>query len=111
MMLSKKTPTTGHLSRKKQKKFALTMLAMALSAIVAPVAFSEEAISDTSIDGDLIWDFVLATDAVSSNILDIDRALLDASLALSDTGIEGIEAKLGFSCIQSAKIVSVTCLV
>jgi hypothetical protein len=93
MMLSKKTPTTGHLSRKKQKKFALTMLAMALSAILAPTAFSEEAISDTSIDADLIWDFVLAADAVRSNISQIDRALLDASLALSDTGIEGIEAQ------------------
>jgi len=94
MMLSKKTPTTGHLSGKKQKKFALTMLTIALTAILAPTAFSEEAISENAaIDGDLIWDFVLATDAARSNISDIDRALLDASLALSDTGIEGIEAQ------------------
>jgi len=94
MMLSKKTPTTGHLSTKKQKMFALTMLTIALTAIFVPTAFSEDAISEnTSIDGDLIWDFVLATDAVRSNISDIDRALLDASLALSDTGIEGIEAQ------------------
>lgn len=79
---------------KKQKKFALTMLAMALSAILAPTALSEEAISEnTSIEGDLIWNLVLATDAVSSNISEIDRVLLDASLALSDTGIEGIEAQ------------------
>jgi hypothetical protein len=94
MMLSKKTPTTGHLSGKKQKKLALTMLAMALAAILAPSALSEEAISENaSIDGDLFWDLVLATDAVSSNISQIDRALQDASLALSDTGIEGIEAQ------------------
>jgi hypothetical protein len=94
MMLSKKTPKTGHLLGRKQKKLALTMLAMALSAILAPSAFSEEAISEnTSIDADLIWNFVLATDAVSSNLSRIDSALLDASLALSDTGIEGIEAQ------------------
>jgi len=93
-MLSKKTPKTGHLLGRKQKKLALTMLAMALSAILAPSAFSEEAISEnTSIDADLIWNFVLATDAVSSNLSRIDSALLDASLALSDTGIEGIEAQ------------------
>lgn len=94
MMLSKKTPTTGHLSGKKQNKLSLIMLTIALTATLASTALSEEAISEnTSTDGDLIWNFVLATDAVCSNILDIDRALLDASLALSDTGIEGVEAQ------------------
>ena len=92
-MLSKKVLKTGNRSGRKQRKFTLMMLAMALSAILAPTALSEEAISDTSIEGDLFWDFVLATDAVSSNISEIDRALLDASLALSDTGIKGIEAQ------------------
>ena len=94
MIIPKKTPKTGHLPRKKQKAFALSMLAMALTAILVPAAFSEETISEnTGINADLIWDFVLATDAVCSNISQIDRALLDASLALSDTGIEGIEAQ------------------
>ena len=94
MMLSKKTPKPGNQSGRNQKKFPLMMLAIALTAIFAPAAFSEEAISEnTSIDGNLIWDFVLATDAVGSSISNIDRALLDASLALSDTGIEGIEAQ------------------
>jgi hypothetical protein len=93
MMLSKKVLKTGNRSGRKQRKFTLMMLAMALSAILAPTALSEEAISDTSIEGDLIWDFVMATDAVRSNISEIDRALLDASLALYDTGIEGIEAQ------------------
>jgi hypothetical protein len=93
MMLSKKALKTGNRSGRKHKKFTLMMLAITLTAIISPTAFSEEAISDTSIEGDLIWDFVMATDAVRSNISEIDRALLDASLALYDTGIEGIEAQ------------------
>jgi len=110
-MLSKKAPKTGNRSGKKQKKFTLMMLIVALTAIFSPAALSEEAISEnTSIEGDLIWNFVLAADAVRSNISEIDRALLDASLALSDTGIEGIEAQQVLANLTTAGPWVVDCI-
>lgn len=82
------------LSRKTPKLFALTVLAAALATFLIPAAFGADAGSnEAETDLDLIWSFVQAEDAVSANLAEIDQALLDASLALSDAGIEGQEAR------------------
>ncbi len=76
------------------KLFTLTVLAAALATFLIPAAFGADAGSnETETDWDLIWSFVQAVDAVSANLAEIDQALLDASLALSDAGIEGQEAR------------------
>ncbi len=76
------------------KLFALTTVAAALATFLVPAAFGEDATSDgTETDRDLIWSLVQAECAVSANLADIDKALLDASLALSETGVEGSEAR------------------
>ncbi len=74
---------------------------MALAAAFAPTlvpasgedAGMDEGGSEEWTDWELIWSLVQATDAVNANLSEIDRALLDASLALSETGIEGPEAR------------------
>ena len=82
------------LSRKIRKLFALTVLAAALTIVLIPATFAEDAASENPLtDWDLMWSFVQAEDAVSANLAEIDQALLDASLALSKTGIEGPEAR------------------
>lgn len=82
------------LSRKMPKLFTLTVLAAALATFLIPAAFGADAGSnEAETDWDLIWSFVQAVDAVSANLAEIDQALLDASLALSDAGIEGQEAR------------------
>lgn len=94
MRLSTRTPKTMRRSRKMPKLFTLTVLAAALATFLIPAAFGADAGSnEAETDWDLIWSFVQAVDAVSANLAEIDQALLDASLALSDAGIEGQEAR------------------
>jgi branched-chain amino acid transport system substrate-binding protein len=78
----------------KPRVFILMMGAIALAAILAPVAFAGEGASpDQKNDGDLLWNLLQAEDGVSKTLADIDRALLEAGLALSDGGIEGERAR------------------
>lgn len=82
------------LSRKTPKLIVLTVLTAALINVLVPAAFAEDAASEDPLtDWDLMWSFVQAEDAVSANLTEIDQALLDASLALSKTGIEGPEVR------------------
>ncbi|HOO53695.1 MAG TPA: cache domain-containing protein [Methanothrix sp.] len=81
-------------SRNMPKLFALMVATVALTTFLVPAAFAEDAMSsEPNTDWDLMWSFVQATDSVSANLAEIDRSLLDASLALSGTGIEGQEAR------------------
>ncbi|MDD1738259.1 MAG: hypothetical protein LUQ02_01610 [Methanothrix sp.] len=43
--------------------------------------------------GETLWRLVSASDAVSANLTKIKTALMDASIALSETGIDGPNAK------------------
>ena len=43
--------------------------------------------------GEVLWRLVSASDAVSANLAKIETALMNASIALSETGIDGPEAK------------------
>lgn len=93
-MRSRDKPTTAEILRMAPKIFALTMMVAALAALLLPVAFSEEKgprVAET--EADLIWSLVCATDSVGRDLAEIDRSLLDASLALSGTGIEGQGAR------------------
>ena len=93
-MRSRDKPTTVEILRMAPKLFALTMVVAALAALLLPVAFCEEEgpwVVET--EADLIWSLVQSTDSVGRDLAEIDRSLLDASLALSGTGIEGQEAR------------------
>lgn len=70
------------------------MAAAALATVIPPVAFGEDVASvETSTDWELMWSLVQAEDAVGSSLAEIDQALLEASLALTETGIKGPEAR------------------
>ncbi|KUK45056.1 MAG: cache domain-containing protein [Methanothrix sp.] len=76
------------------KLFALAIVAASLTTFLMPAAFAAEAGSnDPGTEVDLIWSLVRATDSVNANLAEIDQALLNASLALSETGIEGQKAQ------------------
>jgi len=89
---SGKTATVRR-SGRTPKTVALTAVVAVLTILLMPAAFGEGAGSEERTDADLIWGLVQATDSVSANLAEIDRALLNSSLALSDTGIEGAEAR------------------
>jgi hypothetical protein len=75
---------------------AITALAAAVAAIalLAPAASAQEAGPEVdSARGDLFWSFIVAVDEVNAKLAEIDGALCSASLALSETGIEGEEAR------------------
>ncbi len=76
------------------KLFALAIVAASLTTFLMPAAFAAEAGSnDPGTEVDLIWSLVRATDSVNANLAEIDQALLNTSLALSETGIEGQKAQ------------------
>jgi branched-chain amino acid transport system substrate-binding protein len=82
------------LSGNTPKLFALMMMAAALAIPLLPAAFcEEEGPSEAETEADLIWRLVQAADSVGSDLAEIDQALLDASLGLSETGIEGPDAR------------------
>lgn len=82
------------LSGNAPKLFALMMVAAALAILLLPVTFcEEESPSGAEIEADLIWGLVQAADSVGADLAEIDQALLDASLDLSVTGIEGPDAR------------------
>lgn len=82
------------LSGSTPKLFALMMMVAALAIPLLPVALcEEEGPSESETEADLIWRLVQAADSVGSDLAEIDQALLDASLGLSETGIEGPDAR------------------
>lgn len=79
---------------RKTPKILVWMVLLAAFTSLVPASLGEDAGSDdVEVSWDLIWSFVLATDAVNANLSEIDRALLDASLTLTDAGVEGPEAQ------------------
>lgn len=69
-------------------------LGMVLAILLLPATIAGGAAPDvSSVGGELIWNLVQATEAVGGELAEIDGALLGASLSLSETGIEGAEAR------------------
>jgi len=90
-MMPSKNRTFMGISSEKMRR--LSGVGMVL-ALLLPVAIAGEAASDESfVGGEPVWNLVQAAEAVGGELLEIDRALLGASLALSETGIVGAEAR------------------
>lgn len=93
------------------KLFALMLVAAATAAILLPAAFcEEEGPSGAETEADLIWRLVQATDSVGADLAEIDQALLNASLALSETGIEGPDAWVVLSNLAGLRPWVVDCI-
>ena len=63
--------------------------------VISPehVAFDSTTFGPQTVSGETLWRLVIASDAVSANIAKIETALMNASIALSKTGIDGPDAK------------------
>jgi hypothetical protein len=60
--------------------------------------------------GETLWRLVSASDAVSANLTKIETALMDASIALSETGIDGPNAKKVLSRLVLADPSVIDCI-
>jgi hypothetical protein len=69
------------------------------------IAFGPQTVS-----GEDLWRLVSASDAVSANLTKIEAALMDASIALSETGIEGPGAKEVLSKLMMADPSVIDCI-
>jgi hypothetical protein len=60
--------------------------------------------------GEPLWSLLSASDAVNTNLSKIEEALVDASLALSETGIEGSAAKAVLLNLTNADPAVIDCI-
>jgi hypothetical protein len=60
--------------------------------------------------GEPLWRLLSASDAVSTNLSKIEMALVDASLALSETGIDGPDAMAVLSNLTEADSAVIDCI-
>ena len=58
------------------------------NAVLESITFGPQTVS-----GETLWRLVIASDAVSANLAKVETALMNASIALSETGIDGPDAK------------------
>lgn len=111
-----------------KKELGATMLALGLLLSIGIVmgqdseSLDKEAISPEqgaldgitfgpqTASGEDLWRLVSASDAVSANLTKIESALMDASIALSETGIEGPGAKEVLSRLMTADASVIDCI-
>ncbi len=84
----------------------LVLGAMALNSNNSQVQNQPPAVSQ-----EILWSFIQAGDSLSSNLTKIDAALTNASLALSETGLQGPKAQVvlvNLSTVDPAQIDCIT---
>jgi len=92
------------------------ILVFALAAVAAMALAGPAGASDISVfgpqeaGGQSIWRLVAASDAVNSNLSAIQTALLKASLALSETGLDGPDAQKVLSNLTLADAAVIDCI-
>jgi hypothetical protein len=80
--------------RNLQNGFLLILLMLGMICTVCTVCASDNAAAfgPETTNGEPLWRLLSASDAVDFNLSKIETALIDASLALSETGIDGPDA-------------------
>ncbi len=73
-------------------------------------ALDDIAFSPQNTSGEALWRLVCASDAVNANFTKIETALMDASIALSDTGIDGPDAREILSRLMLADSSAIDCV-
>jgi len=63
-----------------------------------------------TVNGDTLWSLVSASDAVSANLTKVETALMNASIALSETGIDGPDAEQVLSRLVLADLSVIDCI-
>ncbi|MGB7571937.1 MAG: hypothetical protein WBL87_09295, partial [Methanothrix sp.] len=98
----------------------LVLIGLAMSQDAEPLkqetmADDEPALEGTAFgpnacNGEPIWVLLAASDAVSTNLSRIETALIDASIALSKTGIDGPGAREVLSKLTAADSSAIDCI-
>jgi hypothetical protein len=88
----------------------LLILTIVLGTSCTAIASDVAAFGPQSTSGEPLWRFISASDAVNSNLSKIEMALINASLALSETGIEGPAARSVLSNLTAADAAVVDCI-
>jgi hypothetical protein len=88
----------------------LPILMIMLVMTLAVSASESDAFGPQTAGGEPLWRFISASDAVSSNLSKIEMALVDASLALSETGIDGPGARVILSNLTASDSAVVDCI-
>ena len=73
-------------------------------------ALDDIAFSPQNTSGEALWRLVCASDAVNANFTKIQAALMDASIALSETGIDGPDAREILSRLMLADSSVIDCV-
>ncbi|MDQ1261327.1 MAG: hypothetical protein QG575_508, partial [Euryarchaeota archaeon] len=84
------------------------MIVMGTNCIVC--ASDGESFGPQTTDGEPLWRLLSASDAVNSNLSRIETALIDASLALSETGIDGPAARAVLSNLTKTDASVIDCI-
>ncbi len=88
----------------------LLVLMIILGTICTACASDEASFGPQTISGEPLWRLLSASDAVNSNLSRIETALVDASLVLSVTGIEGLAARTVLSNLTKADASVIDCI-
>lgn len=73
-------------------------------------ALDNIAFSPQNTSGEDLWRLVCASDAVNANFTKIETALMDASIALSETGIDGPNAREILSRLMLTDSYAIDCV-
>lgn len=88
----------------------LLILTILLWTTCTACASDGAAFGSQTTGGEPLWSFISASDAVNSNLSKIEMALVNASLALSETGIDGPAAQAVLSKLTTADSAVVDCI-
>ena len=89
--------------------FLLTLLIM-VGMTCTVNALDSATFGPQTTSGELLWKFLSASDAVSANLSKIEMALVDASKALSETGIKGPAAMAVLSNLMMTDPAVIDCI-
>jgi hypothetical protein len=88
----------------------LPVLMILLGMTLVVSSLESDAFGPQTTSGEPLWSFISACDAVNSNLSKIEMALADASLALSETGIDGPAARAVLSNLTASDSAVVDCI-
>lgn len=97
---------------KRSCRFIYLVIALSLGIMLAPglLAADADVGPGTSNEGELMWKFVQAEDAVNANLTKIDLALAGASMELSKTGLAGAGAQSILRNLTSVDPSTIDCI-
>lgn len=109
----KKSASSGEIMNKERRSLLTgfpLILMIVLGIICTGYASYDTIFGPQNTSKEPLWRLLSASDAVNTNLSKIEMALVDASLALSETGIDGSDAKAVLSKLTKADSSVIDCI-